>query len=150
MLVISSARSLKRHIHAHFCEQTTIRQVLFYFNLYYKFNCLSQLGEFLEEFIKQSLLPLTVPINHETLKMLREETRKIVLTIVQDEMHKNSAQLIRVLRSAANANRDLIFSFVGVKQWEEFADGFDATKSAQLPKVVVWDGNEEYELVRLF
>ncbi|XP_078172090.1 PDI-like 5-2 [Carex rostrata] len=104
-------------------------------------------GEFLEDFIKQSLLPLTVPINHETLKMLKEETRKIVLTIVQDEMHENSEQLIRVLRSAANANRDLIFSFVGVKQWEEFADGFDATKSAQLPKVVVWDGNEEYELV---
>lgn len=104
----------------------------------------------MEDFIKQSLLPLTVPINHETLKMLKEETRKIVLTIVQDEMHENSAQLIRVLRSAANANRDLIFSFVGVKQWEEFAEGFDATKSSQLPKVVVWDGNEEYELVRLF
>lgn len=95
-------------------------------------------------------MPLSVPINHETLKMLKEETRKIVLTIVQDEMHENSAQLIRILRSAANANRDLIFSFVGVKQWEEFADGFDATKSAQLPKVVVWDGNEEYELVKLF
>jgi protein disulfide-isomerase A1 len=104
----------------------------------------------LEAYIKQSLLPLTVPINPETLKILKEEDRKIVLTIVHDETNENSAQLIKVLRSAANANRDMIFSFVGVKQWEEFADRFDATGSVQLPKMVVWDGNEEYELVRLF
>ncbi|KAJ4761671.1 Disulfide isomerase [Rhynchospora pubera] len=104
-------------------------------------------GDFLDDFIKQSLLPLTVPINPDTLKLLKEEDRKIVLTIVQDETHENSAQLIRVLRSAANANRDLIFSFVGVHQWEEFADRFDATKSVHLPKILVWDGNEEYELV---
>ncbi|KAJ3700371.1 hypothetical protein LUZ61_004076 [Rhynchospora tenuis] len=104
-------------------------------------------GDFLEDFIKQSLLPLTVPINPETLKLLKEEDRKIVLTIVQDETDENSAQLIRVLRSAANANRDLIFSFVGVQQWADFADRFDAIKSVHLPKMLVWDGNEEYELV---
>ncbi|PRQ20275.1 putative thioredoxin-like protein [Rosa chinensis] len=41
--------------------------------------------EFLEDFIKQSLLPLAMPINHDTLKSLDDDERKIMLTIVEDE-----------------------------------------------------------------
>ncbi|KAJ3675199.1 hypothetical protein LUZ60_004241 [Juncus effusus] len=104
-------------------------------------------GDFVEDYIKQSLLPLTVPINSETLKLLKDENRKIVLTIFQDEFNEKSKQLIKVLRSAANANRDLIFAYFGVKQFEEFADRFDALKTVQLPKILVWNGNDEYELV---
>ncbi|XP_062219281.1 protein disulfide isomerase-like 5-3 [Phragmites australis] len=104
-------------------------------------------GTFLEDFIRQSLLPLTVPINRETVKMLNDDERKVVLTILDDEADEYSPQLIKILRSAANANHDLVFGYVGVKQWEEFTETFDVSKSSQLPKMVVWDGNEEYEVV---
>ncbi|KAL6885883.1 hypothetical protein ACP4OV_010144 [Aristida adscensionis] len=104
-------------------------------------------GNFLEDFVRQSLLPLTVPINTETLKMLNDDERKVVLAILEDDSDENSAQLVKVLRSAANANRDLVFGYVGVKQWEEFVETFDISKSSQLPKLLVWDRNEEYELV---
>lgn len=101
----------------------------------------------MEDFIKQALLPLTVPVNSETLKLLTDEERKIVLTIVQDEFDEKSVNLVKVLKSAATANRDLIFGYVGFKQWEEFVDSFGISKSSQLPKLLVWDGNEEYQLV---
>ncbi|XP_062225674.1 protein disulfide isomerase-like 5-2 [Phragmites australis] len=104
-------------------------------------------GNFLEDFVRQSLLPLTVPINTETLKMLNDDERKVVLAILEDDSDDKSAQLVKVLRSAANANRDLVFGYVGVKQWEEFVETFDISKSSQLPKLLVWDRNEEYELV---
>lgn len=103
-------------------------------------------GTFLEDFIRQSLLPVTVPIDRETLKLLKDDGRKVVLTILEDESDENSPQLIKVLRSAANANHDLVFGYVGVKQWEEFTETFDV-KVPQLPKIIVWDTKEEYEVV---
>ena len=106
-------------------------------------------GRFLEDFIRQSLLPLTVPINTETLKLLDDDDRKVVLAILEDDSDVNSTQLVKILRSAAHANRDLVFGYVGVKQWEEFVETFDVSKSSQLPKLLVWDRNEEYELVSL-
>ncbi|KAJ1271052.1 hypothetical protein BS78_06G099500 [Paspalum vaginatum] len=102
---------------------------------------------FLEEFVRQSLLPLVVPINTETLKMLNDDERKVVLTILEDDSDENSTQLVKVLKSAATANRDLVFGYVGIKQWDEFVETFDVSKSSQLPKLLVWDRNEEYELV---
>nr|CBG91902.1 putative PDI-like protein [Triticum aestivum] len=104
-------------------------------------------GTFLEDFIRQSLLPITVPINEETVKMLKDDDRKVVLAILQDESDETSMQLIKVLRSAANANHDLVFGYVGVNQWEEFTEPFHDSKSSQLPKLVVWDKDEEYEVV---
>ncbi|TVU29740.1 hypothetical protein EJB05_21324, partial [Eragrostis curvula] len=104
-------------------------------------------GTFLEDFIRQSLLPLTVPINRETVKLLDDDDRKVVLTILDDETDENSPQLIKVLRSAASANHDLIFGYVGVKQWEEFTETFDVSKSSRQPKMIVWDRDEEYEVV---
>ena len=107
-------------------------------------------GTFLEDFIRQSLLPVTVPVDRETVKLLKDDGRKVVLTILEDESDENSPQLIKVLRSAANANHDLVFGYVGVKQWEEFTETFDV-KVPQLPKIIVWDTKEEYEVVsRLF
>ncbi|CAD6263670.1 unnamed protein product [Miscanthus lutarioriparius] len=102
---------------------------------------------FLEDFVRQSLLPLVVPINTETLKMLNDDQRKVVLTILEDDSDENSTQLANILRSAANANRDLVFGYVGIKQWDEFVETFDVSKSSQLPKLLVWDRDEEYELV---
>lgn len=107
----------------------------------------SDIGNFLEDFVRQSLLPLVVPINTETLRMLNDDERKVVLTIVEDDSDGNSTQLVQVLRSAANANRDLVFGYVGIRQWDEFVETFDVSKSSQLPKLLVWDRNEEYELV---
>lgn len=104
-------------------------------------------GTFLDDFIRQSLLPITVPINAETLKMLKDDDRKVVLTVLEDEFDETSMQLIKVLRSAANANHDLVFGYVGVKQWEEFTEPFHDSKSSLLPKMVVWDKDEEYEVV---
>lgn len=101
----------------------------------------------MEDFIRQSLLPLTVTINTETVKMLNDDDRKVVLTILEDESDEKSLQLIKVLRSAANANHDLVFGYVGVKQWEEFTETFDVSKNSQLPKMLVWDRHEEYEVV---
>lgn len=102
---------------------------------------------FLEDFIKQSLLPLAVPINYETLKLLKDEERKIVLTIMEDELDEKSLKLIKILRAAASANRDLIFGYIGVKQWEDFVDVFGVKKGMKLPKMIVWDRNEEYCIV---
>ncbi|KAA8546309.1 hypothetical protein F0562_002952 [Nyssa sinensis] len=100
--------------------------------------------KFLEDFIKQSLFPLAIPINHETLKSLKDDARKIVLTIMEDEEDEKSKKLIKLLKAAASANRDLVFCFVGVKQWEDFAESFEVTKYTKLPKMIIWDGNEEY------
>ncbi|XBH78876.1 protein disulfide isomerase-like 5-3 [Triticum dicoccoides] len=104
-------------------------------------------GTFLEDFIRQSLLPITVPINAETVKMLKDDDRKVVLAVLQDDSDETSMRLIKVLRSAANANHDLVFGYVGVNQWEEFTEPFHDSKSSQLPKLVVWDKDEEYEVV---
>lgn len=103
-------------------------------------------GTFLEDFVRQSLLPLTVPTNKETLKLLKDDGRKVVLTILEDELDETSPHLIKVLRSAANANHDLVFGYVGVNQWEEFTETFDM-KGSPLPKILVWDTKEEYEVV---
>lgn len=104
----------------------------------------------MEDFIRQNQLPLTVPINSETLKLVKDDERKIVLTIVEDELDENSLKLVRILRSAATANRDLIFGYVGVKQWGEFVDTFDISKRSKLPKLLVWDGKEDYHIVSSF
>jgi protein disulfide-isomerase A1 len=103
--------------------------------------------QFLEDFVKQNLLPLVVPITYDTLKLLKDDERKIVLTIVEDVEDEKSKVLIKTLRAAASANRDLVFGYVGVKQWEDFAETFEIYKETKLPKMVVWDGNEEYSTV---
>ncbi|KAF5455911.1 hypothetical protein F2P56_025439 [Juglans regia] len=100
--------------------------------------------EFLEEFIKLNLFPLAIPINPDTLKSLEEDERKIVLTIVEDETEEKSKKIINLLKAAASANRDLVFGYVGVKQYEDFTDTFGVNKKTVLPKMVVWDGDEEY------
>ncbi|KEH43576.1 protein disulfide-isomerase 5-2 [Medicago truncatula] len=98
--------------------------------------------DFLEDFIKQNLIPLAVPVSYETLKLMKADGRKIVLTIVDDESEESSKELVKLLRAAASANRDLIFGYVGVKQLDEFADKFDTT--TKLPKMVIWDKEDEY------
>ncbi|KAL3641413.1 Protein disulfide isomerase-like 5-2 [Castilleja foliolosa] len=103
--------------------------------------------KFLEDYVKQSLVPLILPINQDSLKLLRDDQRKIVLTIMEDEMSEKSERLIKVLKSAASANRDLVFGYVGFKQWDDFVESFEVDKKTQLPKMVVWDGNEEYYIV---
>ncbi|XP_014510945.1 protein disulfide-isomerase 5-2 isoform X2 [Vigna radiata var. radiata] len=98
--------------------------------------------EFLEDFVKQNLMPLVVPISYETLKLVKADGRKIVLTIVEDEDEERSRELTKLLKAAASANRDLVFGYVGVKQMEEFAEKFDI--STKLPKMVVWDKSDDY------
>ncbi|CAI8584361.1 unnamed protein product [Vicia faba] len=98
--------------------------------------------EFLEDFVKQNLIPLVVPVSYETLKLIKADGRKIVLTIVEDENEERSKELVKLLRGAASANRDLIFGYVGVKQLDEFADKFDS--SSKLPKMVIWDKEDDY------
>ncbi|GKA06380.1 disulfide isomerase-like protein 5-2 [Tanacetum coccineum] len=99
---------------------------------------------FVEEFIQQSLLPLTLPISGESLKLLKDDKRKIVLTIVEDETHYESKALIKLLRAAASANREFVFAYVGYNQWKDFAEAFEVGKKTPLPKMVVWDGNEVF------
>lgn len=103
---------------------------------------------FLEDFVKQNLLPLAVPMSHETLKLMKADGRKIVLTIVEDEDEEKSKELIKILKAAASANRDLIFGYVGVAQSEEFAEIFDI--GTKLPKMVIWDGSDDYLTVSRF
>ncbi|KAL3324164.1 hypothetical protein AABB24_038377 [Solanum stoloniferum] len=100
--------------------------------------------KFLEDYIKQSLLPLVLSINQDTLKSLKDDKRKIVLTIVEDEDDKRSKGLVKLLKAAASANRDLVFAFVGFKQWQDFAESFEVSKKIKLPKMIVWDGDVEY------
>ncbi|KAK4708439.1 hypothetical protein R3W88_029364 [Solanum pinnatisectum] len=100
--------------------------------------------KFLEDYIKQSLLPLVLSINQDTLKSLKDDKRKIVLTIVEDEDDEKSKGLVKLLKAAASANRDLVFAFVGFKQWQDFAESFEVSKKIKLPKMIVWDGDVEY------
>ncbi|XP_076917353.1 protein disulfide-isomerase 5-2-like [Bidens hawaiensis] len=99
---------------------------------------------FLEEFIKQSLLPLTLPMTEDNLKLLNDDERKIILTIVEDETHYESKTLFKLLRAAASANRDFVFAYVGYNQWKDFAEDFEVGKKTPLPKMVVWDGNDVF------
>ncbi|KAK4490065.1 hypothetical protein RD792_000719 [Penstemon davidsonii] len=103
--------------------------------------------KFIEDYIKQSLLPLILPISEDSLKSLKDDQRKVVLTIMDDEADEKSKGLLKVLKSAASANRDLVFGYVGVKQWEDFAESFEVYRKTPLPKMVVWDGDEEYYTV---
>lgn len=85
-----------------------------------------------------------MPISQDSLKSLKDDERKVLLTIVEDETQEKSKGLLKVLKAAASANRDLVFGYVGFKQWEDFAESFEVNKNTQLPKMVVWNGNEEY------
>ncbi|KAK7391158.1 hypothetical protein VNO78_19569 [Psophocarpus tetragonolobus] len=98
--------------------------------------------EFLEDFVRQNLIPLVVPVSYETLKLMKADGRKMVLTIVEDEDDERSRELVKLLKAAASANRDLIFGYIGVRQMEEFAENFDI--DTKLPKMVVWDKNDDY------
>ncbi|KAL8459652.1 hypothetical protein ACS0TY_036949 [Phlomoides rotata] len=100
--------------------------------------------KFLEDYIKQNLLPLILPISQDSLKLLKDDPRKILITIMEDETEEKSKRVLEVLKAAASENRDLIFGYAGFKQWEEFAESFEVDKKTKLPKIVVWDGNEEY------
>ncbi|KAG8660784.1 protein disulfide-isomerase 5-2 isoform X2 [Manihot esculenta] len=100
--------------------------------------------KFLEDFIKQNFLPPAVPMSRDTLKILKDDERKIVLTIMEDESDEKSQKLIKFLKAAASANRDLVFGYVGFKQWDDFAETFGVDKHSKFPKMVVWDGDEEY------
>lgn len=100
----------------------------------------------MEDFVKQNLIPLATPVNYDTLKLMKSDGRKIVLTIVEDEDEERSKELIKLLKPAASANRDLIFAYVGVKRLEGFAEQFNLVT---LPKMVIWDGSDEYLSVSL-
>ncbi|KAL8462613.1 hypothetical protein ACS0TY_033594 [Phlomoides rotata] len=63
---------------------------------------------------------------------------------MEDETEDKSKRVLEVLKAAASENRDLIFGYAGFKQWEEFTDSFEVDKKTKLPKIVLWDGNEEY------
>lgn len=82
----------------------------------------------MEDFIQQNQLPLAVPINYETLNLLNEDKRKIALAFVDDESNEEASRLIKTLKAAASANRDLVFGYVGMKQWDEFVSTFDIKK----------------------
>lgn len=96
------------------------------------------------------MLPLTLPITEETLRLLKDDERKVILTILEDETDDRSKKLLKLLKAAASANRDFVFVFVGFKQWQGFAESFDVSKKTKLPKMVVWDGDEEYFSVSSF
>ncbi|KAL8485969.1 hypothetical protein ACS0TY_028030 [Phlomoides rotata] len=103
--------------------------------------------KFVEDYIKQNLLPLVLPISEDSLRLLKDDKRKVVVAIMKDEVDERSRELIKVLKSAASANRDLIFGYVGMKQWEDFVESFGVYKKTPLPKMVVWDGDDEYYTV---
>ncbi|XP_028805768.1 protein disulfide-isomerase 5-2-like [Neltuma alba] len=95
----------------------------------------------LEDFVKQNLIPLVAPVSFDTLKLMESDGRRIVLTIFGDEDEERSKKFIKLLKAAASTNRDLIFGYVGVKRLEDFAEKFNLNK---LPKMVVWDGSDDY------
>lgn len=129
-----------------FCEIYNFSCSEFYFLrcVTSSFFCSVSTEKFLEDFIKQNFIPSPLPINHDTLKLLKDDDRKIVLSITEDENEENSKKLVQLLKAAAYANRDLVFAYVGVKQFKDFTESFGVNKKSELPKMVVWDGNEEY------
>ncbi|KAK1279268.1 Protein disulfide isomerase-like 5-3 [Acorus gramineus] len=101
-------------------------------------SCFELAEDFLEDYIRQNQLLLCFPLTIDILKQLGEEKRKVVLTIMDDVSDEKSLKLIRTLKSAASANRDSLFSYVGVKQWEEFADTFDVIKIQNCQDWLSW------------
>lgn len=93
------------------------------------------------------MLPLVFPISQGSLKLLQDDERKVLLTIIKDEKEEKSRELFQVLKAAASANRDLVFGYVGLQQWEDFAQSFEVDMKTEFPRMVVWDGNENYYLV---
>lgn len=91
--------------------------------------------------MKQNLIPLVAPVSFDTLTLMKSDGRKIILTIFEDEDEERSKKFIKLLKKAASTNRDLIFGCVGVNRLEDFAEKFDLNK---LPKMVIWDGSDEY------
>ncbi|KAK4352742.1 hypothetical protein RND71_028260 [Anisodus tanguticus] len=69
----------------------------------------------------------------DTLKSLKDNKRKIGLTIVEDKNDERSKGLVKLLKAAASANRDLVFAFVGFKQWLDFTESFEVSKKTKLP-----------------
>ncbi|VVB08625.1 unnamed protein product [Arabis nemorensis] len=70
------------------------------------------------EFICQHLLQTK---KCKTLIQLEDE-RNIVLAILKDIAQETAAKLILAMREPAPENRDLVFGYVSVVQFEEFAD----------------------------
>lgn len=61
---------------------------------------------------------------------------------MEDEANEKSKELIKLLKVAASANRNLVFAYVWVKQWEGFTESFKITKLTNFPNMAVSDGNE--------
>lgn len=68
---------------------------------------------------------------------------------MEDENEEKSKKLVQLLKAAASANRDLVFAYVEFKQFEDFTESFGVNKKSELPKMVVWDGSEEYFMVSI-
>lgn len=105
-------------------------------------------ADFLEAFIRQSMLPLTLPINYETMKLLTSDERKLVIAVMEDEFNEKSLKLIKALKAAAYANRDLIFGYVDRERFESMLDSFEID-TKKLPTMFVWDKSEDYFIVRI-
>ncbi|KAH6755634.1 hypothetical protein C2S53_011201 [Perilla frutescens var. hirtella] len=103
----------------------------------------------LEDYIKKVYSHWFSAISQGSLKSLQDDQRKVLLTIIKDETEEKSKGLLDVLKAAASANRDLIFGYVGIKQWEDFAESFEVDKKTELPRLVVWDSNVDYYAVHM-
>ncbi|KAL8146715.1 hypothetical protein AgCh_004454 [Apium graveolens] len=69
--------------------------------------------KFLEDFIKQSLFPLVLPISQDLLKTLRDDERKIVVTIVEDDHSLLECQTLQ---------EGLMFPFTQEERYVKFFD----------------------------
>ncbi|KAL2653309.1 hypothetical protein R1flu_021437 [Riccia fluitans] len=101
-------------------------------------------GADLEVFVRVNLMPLVTKMSSETLKHLREDGRPIVLGIYSGRQSDSAAQFIKMLKSAAPANRGFVFAYVDAAMWPAFVKPFGVEKTTVLPTVVIWNGLAEY------
>ena len=100
------------------------------------------------EFVSQNLLPLVTPMTWETLRLVKEDGRPVVVAVLESDSTPEAKDFIKKLKMAAPAFRKFVFTYVVGPEWPEFLRPFYIRKDTKLPTVFVWD-DDTFVLVSL-
>lgn len=89
--------------------------------------------------MKRNLLALVTPVNFDSLKVLTEDGRPNVVTVLDSNSSVEADAFLKKMRVAAQANRDFLFSSVVASEWPKFVRPFALGKKPLLPTVIIWD-----------
>lgn len=100
------------------------------------------------EFVEQNLLQLVTPMSMETLRLVKEDGRPVVVAVLESDVTPEAKDFVKKLKMAAPANRGFVFTSVVGPEWPAFVRPFNLGKSTTLPTVLIWVG-DTYAMVSL-